>query len=1045
VGIAETRKDYIFTGAQDGSINFYNRGNWHQTEPGGDNGDCLINPNDPTRIIMTFLGLNDGVAQRYNLNANGTDVTSAGGLGVSNLGLAYPMLMNPTDPDEIFIPQEGNDGGLWIADGQGSGAYDIDTDQQVTAIGMSERNPDILYLGIRWRGFLQCAKRENGVWVIQSETLGSNLWGVTDIAVDPDDENNIWVSIGSFNQGGEYRKVMNSKDGGLNWESVSDCLPNIPMTSICYQKGSNDGIYVGSDFGVFYKNADMDEWIHYGNEGPRTIVADMEIDNCAGELVVATQGAGLWRVPLLPIESEKVLTSEEDIIWDYSRTIANNVRISTGTTLRVEGATINFAPNKGIIVEKGAQLIINNSTLTNLCGGMWRGIKIDGDWQESQNFCPNATNAFPCEQGYVSIRKGSTIENAQIGVNIEDAQGARGGGILKASESYFINNETAVWFAPFQNTNPLNGQLTGNYSDFRLCRFLINDAYVGKYQNIKQQVKLNAVTGIEFYGCQFNNAHSDRTFINDGKTGIDARDSEFIVTNTCTSGQSPCPTNALVPSAFRGFERGIYAHNEKSVTTFRVTHSMFRENHVGIIAENIPNAYIVKNDFIVGGELPFQDNLYRGLELADCTGYQVEANKFLPNTTNAHIGACIIDSGDEPNEIYKNGFNGLAFANEANGSNQGLDTDIGLQYLCNTASENGYDFGVVIDATIAGNQGSGQESAGNSFTANPPWNNTHFANEGSQLSYFCVNGTDCPTNYSVNTIDLGNGQLVAECPSTLPEDDKGKLSDDEKSQYESEVNNDNSPTLNSPKKSRRSNSLIRDGLIDTTNYDLAYVRSRFVEKGNLKSRLLIVDSYLQEGNTLLASQELLSIANDFDLQDALIGKEYQYFNQLKALQISSLQEGISYKNMVENHESAIKSIADVGNYIASNQAKRMINEVIEPTYVRIVKVPGEQPDMLIQPIGEDNDISVSFLQPSVKAIPNPASNQTTFYFRLPEKATNGEIVITNLFGQLIEKIKVAEEVGSIDWQTSNLSNDVYIYTLQVDGKIIKTDRLVIAK
>ena len=149
-------------------------------------------------------------------------------------------------------------------------------------------------------------------------------------------------------------------------------------------------------------------------------------------------------------------------------------------------------------------------------------------------------------------------------------------------------------------------------------------------------------------------------------------------------------------------------------------------------------------------------------------------------------------------------------------------------------------------------------------------------------------------------------------------------------------------------------------------------------------------------------------------------------------------------SLIVKGEKTVASIAKAGDYYASNQAKRMINEAIEPTYTRIIQLPGNQPDALIQQ-SVGNNTNVSFLQPSIKAIPNPAKDETTFYFRLPEKATNGEIIITNLFGQVIDEIVVSEEIGQIEWKTSALQSDVYIYILQVDGKIIKTDRLVIAK
>lgn len=1040
VAVTDSEKDFIFAGAQDGSINFYNKGVWLETGPIADNGDCLIDPNNTDIIYTTQQNTLRRSTNGISITGNGTNISPQG------LAFMFPLLMNPNNSHELFVPaSQSGTNRLAFSDNQGNSWTYLPTqnDARVTGVGISEENDDVMYVGLTSGIGVQRFNRLNGSWISQAAVNIGFDGPITDITVDPANHEKIWVSCGWFSDG---NKVFHSDDGGASWVNASaECLPNITMTSIVYQKGSNDGIYLGSDFGVFYKNADMDEWIHYGNGGPLTMVADMEVNNCSNELIVATQGRGMWKVPMLPVTGDKeIADATGEVIWDTRRTVTQNITITEGTTLKIQNATINIAEGKHIFVEKGAQLIVENSTLTNLCGGMWQGIKIAGNSQESQAFCPNSPSAFPCHQGYVRISNESTIENAIIGV---DVRGLRGGGILVASDSDFLNNETAVQFAPYQNTNPLNGQPTGNGSSFRLCDFAVDEDYIGNYDDMKQQVKLNAVTGIEFYACRFDNAHPDRTFINEGKIGIDSRDSEFIVTSTCTASQLPCPSENELPSEFSGFERAIFAHNEGAINTFRVTHTNFTDNHVGIMADGIPNAYIVKNNFFVGGELPFQDNLYRGLDLAECTGYQIEANVFSPSSNGgSSIGTCITASGDEPNLVYRNTYNGVFVGNVANKNNQATNPIFGLQYLCNTASENNFDYGIPADATIARNQGSETESAGNSFTENSPFSGWQFTNENmnNTLIYFCIDQADCPFNYTNNTIELEDPQFSHECASNLPDDNKGKLSETEKIQIETDIISDQLPVLNSPIKSDLVNRLMRNRLIDTLYYNIEEVRGRLTQKGNLKSHFTIVDSYLQENNAQLAKESLLQIAQNFELSDEIIGNEYQQFNALKNIQISAIEQGIGYETMVINNHNPIKIIADAGDYIGSNQAKRMINEVIGQTYTRTIQLPGNQPDMLIQS-ATGNNINVSFLQASIKAIPNPASNQTTFYFRLPEKTTKGEIIITNLFGRLIEKINVSEEIGKIQWETTNLVNDVYIYTLKADGKVIKSDRLVITK
>ena len=70
---------------------------------------------------------------------------------------------------------------------------------------------------------------------------------------------------------------FSSVDGGSTWSNVSGTLPNIPVNCIVYQNGSNDALYIGTDFGVYYRDATLTDWVPHGNDLPNVIVSDMEI------------------------------------------------------------------------------------------------------------------------------------------------------------------------------------------------------------------------------------------------------------------------------------------------------------------------------------------------------------------------------------------------------------------------------------------------------------------------------------------------------------------------------------------------------------------------------------------------------------------------------------------------------------------------------------------------------------------------------------------------------------------------------------------------
>jgi len=127
VGITEKNSDLIFTGAQDGSINFYNEGEWFETRPGGDNGDALIKIED-NNVIRVFQEVQNSFS-RGTLNNTGTNVNQSGEIISEEVILPTgettypdrtrwsPLIFN-SDKSEMFAASKGlytsiDDGDTW--------------------------------------------------------------------------------------------------------------------------------------------------------------------------------------------------------------------------------------------------------------------------------------------------------------------------------------------------------------------------------------------------------------------------------------------------------------------------------------------------------------------------------------------------------------------------------------------------------------------------------------------------------------------------------------------------------------------------------------------------------------------------------------------------------------------------------------------------------------------------------------------------------------------------------------------------------------------
>ncbi len=74
-----------------------------------------------------------------------------------------------------------------------------------------------------------------------------------------------WVCFSGYSDG---NKVYQTSDAGVNWTNISGTLPNVPVNCIAYHNNGQDGVYIGTDIGVFYKDNTMTDWMPFRNGCP---------------------------------------------------------------------------------------------------------------------------------------------------------------------------------------------------------------------------------------------------------------------------------------------------------------------------------------------------------------------------------------------------------------------------------------------------------------------------------------------------------------------------------------------------------------------------------------------------------------------------------------------------------------------------------------------------------------------------------------------------------------------------------------------------------
>lgn len=549
LGDSEMNADVILGGTQDNSVYVTNSSkDYFMNRSGGDAGECVVDPKDPTFMISVNWGLSKSMDYSNNSGkdwpedpppfsySEPLDSVSTAKRPMmihpenNNLYIGYSNVykaLNHKNPSDPNYKQLSN----FVQDGH------LNESKEMLVMKVAPSDTNVIYAALGdpdWdyssADSMLFKSSDNGqTWTNISHSLSEfSSRHITDIEIDPNNPDNFWITFSGFGSGNDNAPLFFAykENGTYKYENFSDGLPDVPLMTIEYQNGTSNGLYVGTDVGVYYRDASMEEWQCYNNDLPVTIVTDLEINHCAGKLRASTFGRGIWQADLVHDNmQDKVI--DNNTTWSESRTLRQHLRIKSGDTLTVTDTL--FMPNEGEInVEEGASLIVDGGVIKNQCGRMWQGIYVWGNSDKSQlgPSIPDLYDGQSPYHGQVILTNGATIANAVNGVSTSKltADGSdydwdhTGGGIIKATDARFINNRRSVEFLSFHNppmymsSGAIANNEPNNISEFKDCQFLITDdpglklgSDTTKAYFRKSMVSLWDVKGVDFTACEFIN------------------------------------------------------------------------------------------------------------------------------------------------------------------------------------------------------------------------------------------------------------------------------------------------------------------------------------------------------------------------------------------------------------------------------------------------------------------------------------------------------------------------------------------------------------
>jgi photosystem II stability/assembly factor-like uncharacterized protein len=288
IGIKTNENFELVGGSQDNGTNMMNSSGAWRNVLGGDGMYCNIDQYGSNVIASLYYGdfrhsINGGGTFKEFINVDDTKEIAA---------WVAPLWVNPKNSTIAYVGHQN----VWYTNNRGKSwakisdflSYDPENTHPLSIIKVYEKDENYIY-----------AAKPGAVWFTSD---GGKNWTsvitggmISDLVIHPDDPKHIWFTSSGYDP---ETKVYDYKIGsGL--VNISEGLPNVPANTIIYQKNTPDKLFVGTDLGVFFRDATMSEWKQYGNGLPNVVISDIKLDYNNSKIVAATYGRGVWMTDIV--------------------------------------------------------------------------------------------------------------------------------------------------------------------------------------------------------------------------------------------------------------------------------------------------------------------------------------------------------------------------------------------------------------------------------------------------------------------------------------------------------------------------------------------------------------------------------------------------------------------------------------------------------------------------------------------------------------------------------------------------------------------------
>lgn len=297
-GFSNARNDSLFAlgGMQDNNTAAYEGDLFWRRVAGGDGSWTAIDQSNDNVIYVSWQFLNIRKHFERGLLGNFVSITPPRDALVTNF--IAPYILSPVDNLTLYaasniVYKSSNGGSTWVGTNNNS---PVDGNPFLS-LAASHQNVDLVY-GATSPSVTRANvfRTDNGgqSWQKITGDLPDRI--PTDLAVDPNADQNVYITLGGFGSS----HVFKSNDAGTNWLDIGTGLPDIPTWAVAIDADFPEHIYVGNDVGVFRSlDGGGTSWEPFMNGLPDAVIAmDLSISISNRKLRVATHGNGVYEIRL---------------------------------------------------------------------------------------------------------------------------------------------------------------------------------------------------------------------------------------------------------------------------------------------------------------------------------------------------------------------------------------------------------------------------------------------------------------------------------------------------------------------------------------------------------------------------------------------------------------------------------------------------------------------------------------------------------------------------------------------------------------------------